>query len=297
MKVSNAPRQRHASQPAEGYQEDGSSAGVTRRRNRRASLIRRRSTLKKFSPAVSTEQNNADINAESRGPYAHLRKQLDYTYHVQYRKERQWLQDSIIEDILDANMPSDLTICITPTEPWLLFTVGSRGAGKKHVIRELSDNGQLPLLSFVRVDPDEIRRRLPEFTSYSQKNPCLVDELTRKESGFIAELILLAALQAGRNVIFDGAMASPQWYIDLVWSLRKEYPSLKFGILHVTAPRKVILQRARSKYAETGRDITRECIATHINNIQASVDKAKSHVDFCCEVHNDGGPLQLVGLD
>lgn len=278
------------------------------RKNRRGSMFRRASNLKKFSPAVSTDLFwgtpilDEDVSKEAekvefRGPYAHLRKELDYTYHVHYRKERQWLQDSIVEDILEANMPSDLTMCITPTEPWLLFTVGSRGAGKRHVIRELSNDGRLPLLSFVRVDSDEIRRRLPEFNSYSRENPCLVDELTRKESGFISELVLLAALQAGRNVIFDGAMASPQWHIQLVKKLRKEYPSLKFGLMHITAPTDIILERARKHYLETGRDITRECVVSHCRDIQGSVRHAKSHFDFFCQIENGKGPIELVGKD
>jgi hypothetical protein len=163
-----------------------------RQRKRRSSLLRRACILR-FSPVISTEQCNRDDTAPFRGPYAHLRKDLDYTYHARYRKERQWLQDSIIEDIMEAHLPDDMTVCVTPKEPWLVFTVGPRGAGKKRVLKELASDNRLPLLSYVRVDPDEIRRRLPEFDTYSNKSPCLVDELTQKERGFIAELLLLVA--------------------------------------------------------------------------------------------------------
>lgn len=46
--------------------------------------------MKKFSTVVSTEEYNAVDVPQFFGPYAHIRKQLDYGYHGHYRKERQW---------------------------------------------------------------------------------------------------------------------------------------------------------------------------------------------------------------
>jgi hypothetical protein len=220
---------------------------------RRPSILRRFSSLKKFSAIVSTEQYNNVTTPTFLGPYAHLRKELDYTYHRHYRKERQWLQDSIIEDMLD-NVPGDSAdLCIAPTEPWVVFTVGPRGAGKKHVLHELVKEGRLPLLSFVYVDPDEIRRRLPEFGCYSKKSPLAVDELTRKESGFIAEILTLAAIQAGRNVVIDGVLSGAEWHVQLIEKLRTncKCQNLKFAMLHITAPADLVLRR--SKVSELGR--------------------------------------------
>ena len=34
------------------------------------------------------------------GPFAHIRSTMDYAYHNNYTKERQWLQDSIIDKLL-----------------------------------------------------------------------------------------------------------------------------------------------------------------------------------------------------
>lgn len=266
-------------------------------RRQRSSMLRRASDLRKFSPVISTEHCNRDDTAPFRGPYAHLRKELDHKYHARYRKERQWLQDSIIEDILEANLPDDFSTCVTPREPWLLFTVGPRGAGKKHVINQLVREDRLPLLGFVRVDPDEIRRRLPEFDSYSNNSPCLVDELTRKESGFIAELLLLAALQNGRNVVFDGSMSDPNWHLKLVEKLRQQYEMLRFGIIHITAPTKSLLQRAQKKFQDTGRDVTQDAVISYIQQIEDSVNIVKQYVDFCAKIHNGSGPLELIDME
>ena len=51
----------------------------------------------------------------------------------------------------------DKNLCITPTEPWLIHTIGARGAGKHHVVRYLVKHDLLPLLKFVNVDPEEMR--------------------------------------------------------------------------------------------------------------------------------------------
>lgn len=271
-------------------QEEGGQEQKKRSFLRRASVLR-------FSPVISTEQCNRDDSAPFRGPYAHLRKELDYTYHAKYRKERQWLQDSIIEDILEAHLPDDFSACVTPKEPWLIFTVGPRGAGKKHVLKQLALDNRLPLLSYVRVDPDEIRRRLPEFDTYSSKSPCLVDELTRKESGFIAELLVLAVLQNGRNVVLDGSMSDPLYHIRLIEKLRRRYGSLKIGILHITAPGKTLLIRARQNLQDTGRDLTQDAVDGYSQQIKQSVDVVRPYVDFCCSIHNGSGPLTLADMD
>ena len=266
-------------------------------RGRSKCMLRRVSSLRKFSPIVSTEHCNRDESAPFLGPFTHLRQELDYQYHAKYRKERQWLQDSIIEDILEASTPDDAATCVTPTEPWLIFTVGPRGAGKKHVLNQLVREDRLPLLSHVRVDPGEIRRRLPEFDSYSTKNPCLVDDLTRKESGYIAEILMLAALQHGRNVIFDGSMSDPFWHVQLVQKLRTQYKSLKFSILHITTPNKALFERVQGRSRHTAKKITQDDVHAYVRRIEESVQIVKPVVDFYCKIYNGlHGPLELKNM-
>jgi hypothetical protein len=176
------------------------------------------------------------------GPFAHIRKTLDYSYHTHYRKERQWLQDSIIEDFLDnmQNGGEDMT----PEEPWFVYTCGAPGAGKRHTLMKLCQEGKLPLLSFVHADKTEIRRRLPEYASYAEKSPDHVDELTGKEAGQIMEILVLAALELGRNVVLDGSLFHVDWYTGFFQQLRRRHPTLKLALLHISSPHDMILQHA-----------------------------------------------------
>lgn len=161
------------------------------------------------------------------GRFAHIRKTLDYNYHSNYTFERQRFQDAIIVEFLKAAFiyDKDGEICTTPTEPWLCFTAGPMGAGlsnllcdllvdalhndplifpyllnsgKSYTMRKLVEKGRFPLLAFVNVDPDEIRRQLPEYHLYLSESPELAGDLTRKESGFIAEILTLAGLESGK---------------------------------------------------------------------------------------------------
>ena len=69
-------------------------------------------------------------------------------------------------------------------------------------------------------------------------------ELTRKESGMISEILTEAALKRGQNVLVDGTLRNSTWYESYFESLRDRYPRVKIGILHVTAPREAVLERA-----------------------------------------------------
>ncbi|KAL3917456.1 MAG: hypothetical protein SGILL_004704 [Bacillariaceae sp.] len=265
-------------------------------------------SLKRFSVTLSTEDYHSELDRTAvYGPYAHLRKiLLEMSSHYQnYAIQRQWLQDAIIEDFLDNvsnDNDDDPTLCITPTEPWLIFTVGARGAGKNHILHKLVKSGRLPILSFVQVDPDSIRRRLPEFATYSRSVPDLVNDLMRKESSFMAELLLLAALQNGRNVVFDSAMRNPDWFLNLTEMFKLEcaknclgmFARPKIALFHITARLDLIIQRSGKKAKETGRIIHEDSILKSLETIPASLEVVKPSVDFFCEIENGFDSYEIM---
>ena len=83
-----------------------------------------------------------------------------------------------------------------------LTSIGSFiGAGKSYTISTLVEKGRFPLTAFVRVDPDEVRRELPEFIRYvnDKVTKDIAGELTRKEAGYTCEILTAAALRGGKN--------------------------------------------------------------------------------------------------
>ena len=241
---------------------------------------------RRFSILMSTEDFNRETTDQVQyyGAYAHIRKRLDYEYHVHYKKERQWLQNSIVEDCLFQNGKHE-----TPTQPWLIYAVGVMGAGKHYTISTLVKDGRLPLLSYVLVDTDDIRRRLPEFESYLQKcddSDC-VNELTRKEAGYIVELIVRAALQAGQNVIWNTSLHDAEWFTEFTKGARDEYSSLRVGILHIDAPRELISERVEIQAQVTGRVMSEELIDSALELLPQSLHHVSPLADYYCDILND----------
>lgn len=119
-------------------------------------------------------------------------------------------------------------------------------------MKKLVERGLFPLLAFVRADPDEIRRYMPEFQLYVQQSPELAGQLTRKEAGLITEILTLAGLQAGKNVLVDGSLRDADWYKKYFMKLRVNYGNIRLAIIHVTAPREKVFERAAvSTFAES----------------------------------------------
>ena len=255
------------------------------------SALGRTRARRKFSMIQSTEENNKSDDMEFYGPFAHIRATLDYTYHSNYRKERQFLQDSILREFLDAVRMTDLegNVGTTPERPWIVFTAGGMGAGKGYTIDKLVSWGYFPVAGFVGVDPDEIRRRLPEFRTLAKLYPKRAGELTRKEAGYVSEILAAVALEAGKNVLVDGSLRDSDWYQKYFGQLREEYPMLQIAILHIKAPREAVFERADERAKRTGRVVPRELLIEAMEQVPRSVKILSPLADYFCELNNAPG--------
>lgn len=203
-------------------------------------------TVDQYNWNVSTDQFYGSSHGRLLGNYAHIRQQIDYSYHAVYAEDRQRLQDSIIDSMLQQSSFTDIDgrPCRRPQNPWIVLTAGAMGAGKSHTLKDLDAKGFFPLGAFVVVDPDQIRRQLPEFEIYVKHIPEKAGERTRKEAGMIAEIAIEASLTFGYNVLVDGSLSNATWYKEYLSVLRRTYPNVRIAILHVTAPRETVLERA-----------------------------------------------------
>jgi predicted kinase len=171
---------------------------------------------------------------------------------------------------------------------WLILTVGAQGAGKLYMVEHLLQDHRLPLQNPVIVDMDEIRRRLPEYTWFLEQVPDRLDELTKQECGYISETLMCAALQQGRNVIFDSCLLDGRWYADFIDSIREEHGNLvKIGMIRVDASMDKVLERASALANETGRTWSKETIQSQLEALNRSIGIVEPIVDKCFEIQND----------
>jgi hypothetical protein len=237
-----------------------------------------------YSWHQSTHDTYRVPSLEFHGKYISARSTLDYSYHSNYSKSRQLLQDQIVETLLNSTW--DGPQCATPVEPWIVFTAGAMGAGKSYTIRQLAARGHFPLSTFVAVDPDDIRGHLPEFNVMVEHFPQQAGEWTRKEAGYISELLTRVALEQGRNVLVDGSLRDAGWYKGYFEQLRHSFSRLQIGILHITAPRSLVLMRAHERSKTTGRLVPIDTLEDALKRVPKSVDVLKKFVDFHAELHN-----------
>ena len=183
------------------------------------------------------ENRNHNAEQEFFGAFTAIRSRLDYTYHDAYDEERQLMQDVIIRKFLSRGLPT-LT-------PLIIFTAGSMGVGKSFAMNHLEEKGILPIHGFVRVDPDELRACLPEYSSYVSANPQTAGFLTQDEAGLMAEILTHAALGCGMSVIVDGSLRDSSWYESHFRDLRRLYPKLRLSIFYVYAPVEDVYRRVK----------------------------------------------------
>lgn len=172
----------------------------------------------------------------------------------------------------------------------ILFIKGAFGAGKSHVLSWLSKRGLFPLHSFVVVDPDHLREKLPETKEYIRRNPATAGYMTQKEVGYISEVMILKALLEGKNIIVDGSLKDWQWYSQYMNQLRNTFPRLKLAIIHVVTTLDTAVNRAARRGAETGREVPLEAISEQLEAIPQSLKRLEPYVNYVCTFRNEDIP-------
>ncbi len=245
------------------------------------------------------------------GPYASTRAGLDYSYHANYLPERQAIQDAIISRFLsggaristssvsssadvtsekeDAQVSSSSEAPITQRSegPWLVYTAGAMGAGKSHTLRYLSRENLFPLDRFIVVDPDMIKSIMPDTPHYIRHNRAMAGTLTHKESGFIAEIIIIEAMRQNKCLVVDGSLRDRNWYASWFGRVRSEFPQYRIAILMITASRERIYARAERRAAVTAREVTKSTIDDAIEQVPISFAALAPLVDFSAVISNE----------
>jgi hypothetical protein len=121
---------------------------------------------------------------------------------------------------------------------------------------------------------------------YVERTPDRAGELTRKEAGMMSELLTNYALDSGLNCLVDGSLKDADWYEKYFNKLRKIYPTLRIGIIHVTAPTEAIFERVKQRGKSTGRVVPLDTLKRSIEEVPKAVTQLRRSVDFFVEIHN-----------
>ncbi|KAL7483499.1 hypothetical protein ACHAW6_009148 [Cyclotella cf. meneghiniana] len=214
------------------------------------------------------------------GENVDIRKTLDYTYHNNYAKKRQFFQDALIKSNLLLGSGSD--------KPWYVLTCGPMGAGKGWILGWMSATGILQLERVSKIDPDAFKLKMPEWQVYQDNNKAdLAGSMTHAESSYVAEIAQHVAMKNSMDVWVDGSLRNWQWYEKELQRIRLHHPQYRIAIIVITAPDDMIDSNIKRRAAETGRDIPEELRqASSINEIGLGIVKLTYLVDLVASVRN-----------
>lgn len=160
------------------------------------------------------------------------------------------------------------------------------------MLQWLSDQGLFPLESFVLVDPDRMRKMLPESAEYRRRDPLTAGQYTQKEVGFLSEILTMQGLLDAKNVLVDGSLRDAAWYIDYVRNLRSEFPELRVGIVYVTASMDTILKRVQVRAEQTGRAVPEKTLRDTHEQVPRSITLLSPYADVIVTFENEGGSVE-----
>jgi hypothetical protein len=224
----------------------------------------------------STSEIHKNPVDEYVGPYINIRKTVSKLFSLNYTRDRQFFQDSIILSYF-KNIKKYL-------KPKIIYTCGCFGAGKSHSLNYLSI---VDFSEFIFIDPDKIKYQLPEMSDYIKHDPNNAGNLVHVESIYIALIIEIHALEQKYNIIVDGSLQNSKWYTTHIADIRKSYPDYTILIIKVDAQLNTIKQRCKIRGEKTKRIISDDLLDNIYTKIPASFEILKDLVDMYYIIDNN----------
>ncbi|KAL7010229.1 hypothetical protein EMMF5_000249 [Cystobasidiomycetes sp. EMM_F5] len=216
--------------------------------------------------------SNAEDIVNFVGAHAYLRTQLDYTYHKVPTKDRQKLQDGLMQEILSQRTEECQACHDDFDHPQVLFTAGAMASGKGHTLRLFLKNGKASLpKDFVWIDPDKLARMLPERQQYFDFDKAKAPMRLHPEASMMQEILCLYAREQRRSHVVDGSLSDGEWFKQVMHQYRKDGYSIE--IFFVFADEDVMERRAKRRERETGRSTDRKHIERSAQEAPRSVQE------------------------
>jgi hypothetical protein len=216
---------------------------------------------------------------ESKFKYEHIIPFLDKTYHTTDYESRNNLHTQIIDSFFENKKSTD--------KPKLIFTAGCYGSGKTYVLNYLQNKSKINFDEYVRIDPDEIRRKIPEYEQYVKDDVYTAGALTQKEAVYITDLLQYYALFNGYNIIIDGSMQDYVWYENHINWIRTKFPNYTLIIIFINSEWETIIKRENERCNNIKRCINKDLLKINYDKVQIAYDKLSKIVHHSFIINNE----------
>jgi predicted ABC-type ATPase len=135
--------------------------------------------------------------------------------------------------------------------PMAILMGGGGASGKGTVLKALQEEGFFPEHGFVHIDPDEVKKALPEYKKIHAALDYRAAGVVHEESSDIAKAIQKKAMSDGLNIIIDKTMGVPGKGLRLIDDLKAA--GYEVRLVGVTIDPSEALTRALERYYSSGR--------------------------------------------
>ena len=122
--------------------------------------------------------------------------------------------------------------------------------------------------------------------------------LTQVEAGFLAEMLIEAALDKSMNVIVDGTMRDSDYYSGYIGRLRKGlFAEYKVGIIYVhVSDLTIAKQRSRQREGQILRRVPQQLIEETYIQVCKAMEVLSHLVNISLTVQNDGDTPRILNI-
>lgn len=158
--------------------------------------------------------------------------------------------------------------------PVAIMTMGGPASGKGVVLDKLYANG-LDKTHFVHVDPDEVKKALPEYKAqvpeHSGRTFMGAAAQVHEESSYVAKQIRDKAIAGGHHVVIDGTGGNAAKFIELMEHLKSK--GYDVHVHHPDLGEDEGVKRALGRAERSGRHVPEPFIRDTYQKIAAATDK------------------------
>jgi predicted ABC-type ATPase len=154
------------------------------------------------------------------------------------------------QDIIDKEIAKGARVQ-KGNRPMAILMGGGGASGKGTVLKQLQADGVIPEKGFVHIDPDEVKKALPEYKKIHAALDYRAAAVVHEESSDIAKAMQKKAMSGGLNMIIDKTMGVPGKGLRLIDDLKAA--GYEVRLVGVTIDPSEALTRALERYYSSGR--------------------------------------------
>lgn len=229
----------------------------------------------------STYDNYATTSTEIEPTFEEHRKELLAEGFRNFTVERQRWQDEVAQSIIEK----------TPEQnrPWIVVTCGIPGVGKTYALSWMSKHEFFPLENIVRIDPDQFKTVMPEWSEYRKRDEPQAADKCHEESAYLRNLCWAVAMNKKQNIWVDSTLRNYESYRKRFREIRRKHPDYRIAIFHVSASDEEIRRRLDSREKETGRVVKPDVVEYAKKELPKAIEALILDVDFVARILNEGG--------